>query len=132
MAVDPWDFTSIVTAPYLAIFLLMMRRHLRKDRSGNRQAPADPFIWIALALAGAAIVVPGLFIALGIAHVFIPYGSVGVGMLGLIWLAWAISLQRRPPPEPVKSTEIRPATQQRTTDARQRRPQMHPPRRPGP
>lgn len=131
MAVDPWDFAPIVTAPYLAVFLLMIRRHLRKDRGGNRQAPPDPFIWIALALAGAAIAVPGLFIALGIAHVFIPYGSVGVGLLGLIWLGWAIILQRRPPPEPVRSTEVRPETQQRAIEARQRRPQMAPPRRPG-
>jgi len=108
MTIDPWDFTSIVTAPYLVAFLLMIRRSLRRDGGGKNHGSDDPAATIAFALAGVSIAVPALFITLRMFHVFIPYGSVWVGCLGLVWLCVAIWQQRRPAPAAPTSRQLGP------------------------
>lgn len=107
------DFTAIVAAPYLAIVVLMTRLHFRKDGSGNRKQDRNPWEGKGLIFAAAAIVPPAVFIGLGIAHVFIPYGTVLVGVPALLWMAWAIWLQRRAPAAAVRSNEMSAAEQQR-------------------
>jgi len=108
MTIDPIDFSGVVVAPYLATVVLMLRRHFRKDGSGNRNAPEDPFAQTAFYLAAAALAVAMVFMTLRFFHVIIPYGSLWFGAVGLIWMGHAIWLQRRAPPPPVRSRDLRP------------------------
>lgn len=130
MSISPWDYSPLVTGLYLAIFVLMLRRFFRKDGSGNRKQREDSFQQIALALAGVALAVPILFIGLAVADVVIPYGTVGMALLGLAWLAWAILLQRRGDPAPVRSSVLGPIGQQQAALRANRPRKVMAPRRP--
>ncbi len=99
------DFTGAVAAPYLAIVVLMIRLHFRKDGSGNRKQSGNSWEGRALIYAAVAIAVPAVFIGLGLFKVTFPYGSAVIGSLGLLGLAWAAWQQRRPAaPSVVSST----------------------------
>lgn len=120
MPISMLDFSPIVVAPYLIACVLMLRLHLRKDGSGNREQAENPFARTALILAFATLVPPIAFVALRMFHVFIPYGTFWFGGAGVIWAAYAVWLQRRDgPPVPVASKKFRPPVQK------------HPPVRPG-
>lgn len=123
MTIDPWQFTPYVVLPYVAVFPLMLRLYFRKDGSGNKKSEPDPFAPTALILAGVTLVVPGAFIAMRMAYIFIPYGSVLIGGAGLVFLGWAIWKQRRPPPPPVKSVVLRAEQQKRNAAGVRERPQ---------
>lgn len=118
------DFTAIVAAPYLAIVVLMIRLHFRKDGSGNRKQSGNSWEGKALIVAAVAIVVPMVFIGLGLFKVTVPYGSAVIGTLGLMGLAWAAWQQRRPSPPPVASSTLSPRAQKAAAKRDHRRAQQ--------
>lgn len=118
------DFTAIVAAPYLAIVLLMIRLHFRKDGSGNRKQAANAWEGKALIVAAVAIAVPMIFIGLALFKVTFPYGTAVIGTLGLMGLGWAAWQQRRAPPPPVASSTLSPRAQKAAAKRDQRRAQQ--------
>jgi hypothetical protein len=129
MTIDPLDFTPVVALPYLVVFVLMLRRFFRKDGSGNRRQEEDPFAPRALAMAAIALAVPIVLYFLRFLYIFIPYGTLIFGALGLAWLGYAFWLQRRPPPPPVKSKVVRPPRQNKATARRREGDDTRPARR---
>lgn len=102
------EFSPAAVAPYLLACVLLLRRHFRKDGSGNRKQAEDPFAQTALYLAYGTIAVPIAFVVMRLCYVFIPYGTVLVGGAGILWAAYTIWLQRRTvPPAPVKSRDLK-------------------------
>jgi membrane protein implicated in regulation of membrane protease activity len=124
MVIDPLDFSGIVMAPYVVTAALMLRRHFRKDGSGNRGTKdnPDPFAQTAFWLAVAAVAVGLLYFLQRVLYVFIPYSTIWFGALGVAWMGWAIWLQRRPPPPAVVSKELKPGAKKKSTT----RPQKYP------
>jgi hypothetical protein len=113
MTFSPLDFSAGAVAPYLLAFLLLLRRHFRKDGSGNIKQAADPFAQTALYLAYVTLLVPIVFVVLRICYVFIPYGTIWVAGLGVLWAGYTLWLQRRDtPPAAVKSADLKGAKAQ--------------------
>jgi hypothetical protein len=109
VTINPWEYSNLVFIPYLAAFILFLRRFHLRDSSGDHKR-VDPFAPIALGLAGASLLPPITFVALRFAQVFILWGSVWFGALGCVLAAYAISLRR---PRLARST--RPRRQQDDT-----------------
>ncbi len=106
MAISALDFSAAAVGPYLLACVLLLRRHFRRDGSGNRNQSGDPFAQTALYLAYATLVLPIIFVSLRFFYVFIPYGTLWVGGIGLLWAGYTIWLQRRPPAAEVLTREL--------------------------
>jgi hypothetical protein len=106
MTFSALDFSAAAVAPYLLACVLLLRRHFRRDGSGNRKQGEDSFAQTALYLAYATLIVPIIFVTLRFFYVFIPYGTVLVTALGVAWASYTILLQRRPPAAEVQSREL--------------------------
>jgi len=113
MAFSALEFSPAVVAPYLLACVLLLRRHFRKDGSGNRKQAEDPFAQTALYLAYGTIAVPVVFVIMRLCYVFIPYGTILVGGAGVLWAGYTIWLQRREvPPVAVQSRDLQGAKAQ--------------------
>lgn len=100
------DFNAGAVAPYLLACVLLLRRHFRRDGSGNRKQGEDSFAQTALYLAYGTLVLPIIFVTLRFMHIFIPYGTIMVSAVGVVWASYTIWLQRRPPSAEVQSREL--------------------------